>query len=71
MCALLKVQLTMRPLAVFDPNNKEHREDYMVFIKTKSLGRTKYRYIPPAMGSVLDNMKESMLAYYTKSEFNS
>lgn len=70
MCGMLKVQLTMRPLAVFNPNNKEHREDYMVFIKTKSLGKTKNRYIPPAMGSVLDSMKESMLQYYTKQEFN-
>lgn len=70
MCEILKIQLSLRPLALFDANNKEHREDYMTFCNTKSLGATKYRYIPSTSGSVLDNMKEEMLKYYTKMEFN-
>lgn len=71
MCTILKVQFAMRPIAVFDARNKEHREDYVVFLKTNSLGKTKYRYLPPASGSVLDNMREGMLQYYTTLEFNS
>lgn len=66
MCSILKTQAMLRPLAIFDANNKEHREDYLVFLRTRSLGNTKYRYISSTSASVLDTIKDEMLKYYTK-----
>lgn len=71
MCGILKTQAMLRPLAIFDANNKEHREDYLVFLRTRSLGTTKYRYISSTNASVLDTIKEEMLNYYTKMYGNS
>ena len=70
MCTVLRFQLTMRPLAIFDVRNKEHRDDYRVFLETRSLGKTKYRYLPPSSGSVLDDMQKGIAEYYSHLEFN-
>ena len=70
MCGILRIQLELRPLRIFDATNQEHRQDYLTFIKTTSLGSTKYRYVPLANGSVIEFMKEELLKYYTGLEFN-
>lgn len=69
MSNILRSQVSNRPLAIFDPTNKDHRVDYMMFVKTRSLGNTKNRYIPPPFGSLVDSMQQSMLEYYIKLEF--
>jgi hypothetical protein len=59
-----------RPTAIFDARNKEHRDDYRVFLETQSLGKTKYRYFPTGSGSVLDDMQKGIAEYCSHLEFN-
>lgn len=65
-----RLELYSRPWVVFDPFNKNHREQYFNFIKTGTWGRCPYRFIiPDDQGDLLTMIQRSLVRYYVEKEF--
>lgn len=59
-----------RPLIVFDPSNKEHREFYFDFVQSGTWGRCPYRFIvPDDQGNLVTMIQRKLIAYYVNKEF--
>jgi hypothetical protein len=59
-----------RPLIVFDPAIKEHREFYFDFVQTGTWGRCPYRFIvPDDQGNLITMIQRKLIAYYVNKEF--
>jgi hypothetical protein len=66
-----KLEYYARPLAAFDPNNKQHRTHYADFVRNRGWGRCPVRFIvPEETGRDLVTMiQDSLLKYYVEREF--
>ena len=65
-----RLELYSRPWVVFDPLNKNHREQYFKFIKSGTWGRCPYRFIiPDDQGDLLTMIQRSLVKYYVEKEF--
>ena len=63
---------TQRPMVLFNPSNKAHRDEYAKFLKTKSWGGCPYRFA--VEGDAQNNnlayaMQRKLVAYYMAKEF--
>lgn len=63
---------TARPLVMFDPTNKEHRNHYATFLKRNSWGHCPVRFA--VEGDAQNNnlayaMQRKLVAYYMAKEF--
>lgn len=59
-----------RPWAVFDPNNKQHRQFYAEFVKSGSWGRCPVRFIvDDDVGDIITMIQRKLISYYTRKEF--
>jgi hypothetical protein len=66
-----KLEMYMRPLAIFDAGNKDHRQYYFNFMETGSWIRCPYRWaIPDDIGNLQGMIQRSILSYYMSKEFN-
>lgn len=65
-----KIELYMRPLVIFEPTNKEHRQLYFNFLQTGSWKDCPYRFaIPDDHGNLMGMIQIKMLRYYGEKEF--
>ena len=65
-----KLQFYGRPLIVFDPDIKEHREFYYQFVKNGTWGKCPYRFIvPDDQGNLVTMIQRKLIAYYVNKEF--
>lgn len=58
-----------RPKVVFDPSNKDHREEFYKFMKTGSWGKCKYQFESKDVGIPFINIQREILEYYLIQEF--
>ena len=63
---------SQRPLVLFNPANKSHRDEYAKFIKSKTWGGCPYRFA--VEGDAQNNnlayaMQRKLVAYYMAKEF--
>lgn len=67
-----KLELYMRPLAIFDAGNKDHRQYHFNFMQTGSWSGCPYRWaIPDDVGNLQGMIQRSILSYYMSKEFGS
>ena len=61
----------MREFVEFNPENKEHRAAYNVFLTTGSWGKIPVRFVARSAGTanLLGYMQRGLLEYYTQREF--
>lgn len=60
----------IRGYELFDETNKEHREDYNIFIRTGGFGKCKNRYrLLEGYDSIVEMMKDKVCRYYLTKEF--
>ena len=65
-----KLELYMRPLAIFDPTNKDHRQYYFNFLATGSWHGCPYRWaMYEDAGHLQGVIQRSILDYYMGKEF--
>lgn len=66
------LQLTTRPLAVFDAANPAHRQEYYKFLTTGTWGNCPIQFIvDSAYTNMVDMIQHQMLDYYANQEFGS
>ena len=63
-----------RPVVVFDPSNKEHREHYATYVKTKTWGKSPVRFVidDPTGASntnIAYSIQRLISEYYVLQEF--
>ena len=67
-----RLDLFGRPWTVFDPENKDHRRWYHVFVNTSSWGHCPVRFVVPEdHGDLVTMIQRSLVTYYTQKEFKS
>lgn len=60
-----------RPFVVFDPLNKDHRQEYYKFVKTGMWGHCPYRFvIPDDQGDLVTMIQRKLIAFYVHKEFD-
>lgn len=66
-----KLAHIQRPSVIFDPSNKEHREHYVNFAKTRSWGNcpVKFELIDDESNNLAYAMQRKLVAYYLNKEF--
>ncbi len=65
-----KLELYVRPLAIFDPSNKDHRQYYFNFLKQGSWKGCPYRWaIPEDIGNLQGIIQTKLLEHYMGKEF--
>lgn len=66
----MKLDLVRRPVVLFDPSIKKHREDYARFLATGNWSHCPVRYeAREACGELSGIMQRKLLEYYTTKEF--
>lgn len=63
---------TARRLVIFDPSNKEHRNHYSEFLRTKTWGKCPIRFAvegDAANNNLAYAMQRKLVAYYMAKEF--
>ena len=64
------IQISARPLTVFDPANKEHRHWYHQFVQHRTWGRCPYKFmIPDDSGDLITMCQRALVKYYVEHEF--
>ena len=62
--------MKINPVINFDVNNKEHREDFYTFTRTKCLGKLKNKYsLEGCFGDIVSMMTEKVANFYIQKEF--
>lgn len=65
-----KLELYVRPLAIFDPSNKDHRQYYHNFLATGSWKGCPYRWaILEDVGNIQGTIQIALLKHYMGKEF--
>ena len=60
-----------RPVAVFDVNNREHRNLFAQYLKTRSWSASPVRFIASEVTDIdVGTISRQMLEFYTDREFN-
>ena len=60
-----------RPVAVFDVNNREHRNLFAQYLKTRSWAASPVRFIASEVTDIdVGTISRQMLEFYTDREFN-
>lgn len=63
--------LNCRPLAVFNPDNKEHRRAYHSFLKRSTWSHSPFQFVlEPGFEDVPTMCRIRLSAYYVDKEFN-
>ena len=66
------LDLNMRPTISFDPTNRQHRQWFADFQKTRTWGRCPVRFAVPSDsfgGDLVAMIQKILLAYYVTREF--
>ena len=67
-----KIQMFGRPLTVFDPANKDHRQWYAEFNKSYSWVHCPVRFVvDDDVGDLVTMIQRKLIEYYTSEEFGS
>lgn len=67
----MKLNLFRKPTIAFDVNNRQHRNDYAIFLKTGSWKHCSVHYeVADAYGEVQSVVQRKLLEYYSSREFN-
>ena len=67
---MFKTRLYLRPWALFDPSNKEHRQHYYNFVKNKSWKGCPYQWvIADESIDIVYSMQRAVAEYYAAKEF--
>ena len=63
----------LRPIVVFDAENKQHRQHFYQFLKTKSWGNCPVRFTvgEGECSNIVGVMQRQLALYYTSREFDS
>lgn len=60
-----------RPVAVFDVNNREHRNLFAQYLKTRSWAASPVRFIASEVTDIdVGTISRQLLEFYTDREFN-
>ena len=66
----MRLNLFRKPTIAFDVNNRQHRNDYAVFMKTGSWKHCPVHYeIADVAGEVQSVVQRRLLEYYSSKEF--
>jgi hypothetical protein len=66
------LDLNMRTTVSFDPTNRQHRQWFAEFQKTRTWGRCPVRFVVPSDshgGDLVSMIQKVLLAYYVTREF--
>lgn len=67
-----KLEIYVRPLTIFEAENKEHRRLYASFLRTGSWTDCPYRWaIPDDVGNLQGMIQRKLLDFYMGREFKS
>jgi hypothetical protein len=66
----MQMRLQQRPWTLFDPNNKDHRAYFNVFLKTQSWSACPVQWvITDSSNDVVHHLSRILLEHYTAAEF--